>query len=144
MSTFQGFNITKIDRNKSPVIMDDQIDYKRIYLALEPIDGCADVEAQKVWKHSFLYMVKSWKKHTNFSLYEKVIETDLQLEFVAQDNYEFFICAEGLSLNSPVGFRFIQQLVKHTNKRFIKQIDEITRFRDDIDKINSDQFYIVR
>ena len=140
MSTFQGFNIMGIDRNKSPVILDDKIDYHKIYLALEPIDGCADVEAQKVWKNSFLHMVENWRKHKDFFLYKKVFETDLPLEFVVQDNYEFFICAEGLPLNSHVPFRFIKQLVKHTNKRFIKQIDEITRFRDDIDKFNSDEF----
>ena len=61
MSTFQGFNITGVDRNKYPVITDDQIDKKKIYLALEPIDGCVDVEAQKVWADSFRCMFENWK-----------------------------------------------------------------------------------
>ena len=87
MATFQGFNIIGVDRNKYPVIMDDQILYDRIYLILKPIDGCADVEAQKVWKHSFRYMVEIGNNARTLTFIKTTIETYPQLEFVAQDNY---------------------------------------------------------
>ena len=141
MATFQGFNIIGVDRNKYPVIMDDQILYDRIYLILKPIDGCADVEAQKVWKHSFRYMVEDWEQRSDFNLYKTTIETYPQLEFVAQDNYEFFICAYGLPLKPLLDtVSLIQALVNFSNQKCIYEIESIKGHRQHIDQFNSGRF----
>ena len=67
MSTFKGFNVTGIDPNQYPIFTDDQIRYDKIYLILKPIDGYADVEAQKVWEHTFRCIVGNWKQFPEFS-----------------------------------------------------------------------------
>ena len=74
MSTFQGFKIAEIDRNKSPDFTSEDIYFKRLYFVLEPIDGCADVERQKVWGFSFRWMVKNWKRYPELNDYEETLE----------------------------------------------------------------------
>ena len=141
MSTFQGFNITGVDLNKYPVIMGDQILYNKIYLVLEPIDSCTDVEAQKVWGHTFRWMVENWEQFQEFNLYKGTVEEVPQLRFVLEGDDKTFISAEG----PPLAFlldsvSFIQKLVEHTNKRCIREIEDIEGHRQYIQQFNSGRF----
>ena len=142
MSTFQGFNITGVDRNKYPVFENDQILYNKIYLILEPIGGCANVEAQKVWEDTFRYMVERWEQFQEFNDYKATLEKVPELKFVLEDYDKAFISAEGIAL-SPLlsAVSFVQGLVKFTNKRCIKTIKDIEYYRQHIDAFNSNSGY---
>ena len=141
MSTFQGFKIAEIDRNKSPDFTSEDIYFKRLYFVLEPIDGCADVERQKVWGFSFRWMVKNWKRYPELNDYEETLEEVPQLKFILDDNDNAVICAEGSSLQHLFDcIDFIILLVEHANSKFIKLIGMINRFRDDIDQLNARYF----
>ena len=138
MFTFQGFNITGIDRDKYPVFEKDQILYDKIYLILEPVEGCADVEAQKVWGDAFCYMVESWEQFQEFNHYKATLEKVPELRFVLEDYDKAFISAEGIALNPLLSaVSFVQGLVKFTNQRCIKTIEDIEYYRQHIDAFNS-------
>ena len=141
MSTFQGFDVTGIDRNKYPVFTDDQILYNEIYLILKPIGDCANVENQKVWGHSFCWMVQNWGSLEEFNRYQHGEIEIPRLKFVLQRNDEFFIRAYGPPLADLVGsVSFIQRLVECTNQRCIRSIEEIEHHRQYIDQHSSMHF----
>ena len=140
MSTFQGFNITGIDRDRSPVFKDGKILYNQIHFVLEPIDAPPRVEDFIVWKFSFRSAIEDWENYPEFNRYKQGVTEVPQLEFILDSN-EAFISACGESFQSLVNcISFIQDLVKWTNKRVIRNIEDINRFREDIDQTNSRYF----
>lgn len=138
MSTFQGFNITGIDRNKSPVILDDRVDFAQFYLVLEPIDAAPSTEDLTLWGYYFHDIADNWEDYQEFAHYkQRVIEVP-QLTFTHPDEDEAFICARGIVFNAfRDSISFIEDLVKWANRRFIS---EVNGFRASIDDINSDWF----
>ena len=139
MSTFQGFKITGIDRNKSPVILDDKVCFGQFYLVLEPIDAAPITEDLTLWGYYFHDIVRDWENSAEFNRYKQGVIEVPKLTFVLPDKDEAFICAHGISLSSFSGtmIAFIEDLVKRANSRFIS---EANGFRKSIDAINSERF----
>ena len=138
MSTFQGFNITRIDRNKSPVILEDQVCFSQFYLILEPINAAPSTEDQTLWGYYFRDIADNWEDYQEFNRYKQGAIEVPQLTFVPADKDEAFICARGIVFEAFRGsISFIEDLVKWANQRFIS---EVHGFRASIDDINSDRF----
>ena len=141
MSTFQGFNITGIDRNKSPVILDDRICFTQFYLVLDPIDAAPSPEDSTLWEYCFRDVLDNWKDDPDLKPYEVELVEVPQLTFVSPDpldNEKVFICANGADFNAFYdSITFIMDLVPRANQKFKNGVNG---FRAKIDKINADRF----
>lgn len=138
MSTFQGFYITKIDRNKSPVILEGQVCFSQFNLVLEPINAAPNTEDQTLWGYYFRDIADNWEAYQEFNRYKQGAIEVPQLTFVPADKDDAFICARGIVFEAFRGsISFIEDLVKWTNQRFISKVHG---FRASIDDINSDRF----
>ena len=137
MSTFQGFKITGIDRNKSPVILDDKVCFGQFYLVLEPIDAAPITEDLTLW--GYYFHDTDWEKKSERIRHDKQEGGEVpKLTFVLPDEDEAFICAHGICLDSfPKYISDIKVLVEAVNCRFIS---EVNGFRKSIDAINSEEF----
>ncbi|MYE89938.1 hypothetical protein F4X33_13175 [Candidatus Poribacteria bacterium] len=135
MSAFQGFNVTGIDPNKYPVFTDDNdMRYDLFYLTLEPVGADADYENQRLWDYCFRYEVENWNTmgwaHRDSAL------PKLRFIFDADDNA--FISASGEPLRTLEScLSYIKQLIERVNYRFISEVENVNRFREDIKQINA-------
>ena len=135
MSTFKGFNVTGIDPNQYPVFTDDNdMRYDLFYLTLEPIGADADYENQRLWDYCFRYEVENWNniewEHRDSAL--------PKLQFIFDTDGGVFISASGEPLRTLERcLYYIKQLVKKVNNRFIRETENVNRFRQDIRKINA-------
>ena len=138
MSTFQGFNILRIDRNSLPLPEDDEdILYNQFLLLLQPIDAYPNTEEQKLWGYCFRREIKDSNNSGGADR-----ETSLpKLDFIPIDDNAGVICASEVTLAS-LGrcLPHIIQLVEQINQKFRWLIDGRNRIRVDIDKINVTHF----
>ena len=138
MSTFQGFNITGIDRNKSPVILDDRVNFGQFSLVLEPFEAAPSTEDLTLWGYYFIDIVDNWENYQEFNRYKQGAIEVPQLTFDHSDENGAFISASTIALNAFRGsISLIENLVEWANKRFIS---EVNGFRESIDQLNSDIF----
>ena len=138
MSTFQGFNVTGVDRNKSPVIWGDKPYLKQFSVVLEPTDAAPSTEDLTLWRYYFIDIADNWENYSEFNGYKSGAIEIPQLTFDHSDEDGVFICASGIVFNSFRGsISLIKDLVKWANKRFIL---EVNGFRESIDQLNSDIF----
>ena len=135
MSTFQGFNVTGIDPNQYPVFTDDNdMRYDLFYLTLEPIGAEANCENQRLWDYCFRYEIKTWNniewEHRDSAL--------PKLQFIFDADGSAFISASDEPLRTlEGGLYYIKQLIKRVNNKFIRETENVNRFRQDIRKINA-------
>jgi hypothetical protein len=141
MSTFQGFKITGIDRNKSPVILDDKVCFGQFYLVLEPIDAAPITEDLTLW--GYYFHDTDWEKKSERIRHDKQEGGEVpKLTFVLPDEDEAFICAHGISLQPFRPYiHDITNIVNRANCRFISVVNGLRKEIDAInDAINSEGF----
>ena len=134
MSTFKGFNVTGIDPNQYPVFTDDNdMRHDLFYLTLEPIEPVGaevDYEYQRLWDYCFRHEVENWN-NMEWGATPK-------LKFIFDADGNAFISASDESLKTLESFLSqIKELVRAVNSRFIREANNVNRFRETIKQINA-------
>ena len=131
MSTFQGFNVIGIDPNQYPVFTDDNdMRHDLFYLTLKSIGADADSENRRLWDYCFRHEIKRWDNPEQ----EHALP---ELKFAFYVSLGAVIIASGEPLRTLESCLFdIERLVKAVNERFIREANEVLRFREDIQRIN--------